>query len=49
MSMLAIDCHGNHWAGSTAAGRSYVYRTADMPAYAEAPRTHIVLPHESNP
>lgn len=47
MSLIAIDRHGNHWAGSTAAGRSYVYRTAGMPAYAEAPRTHIALTQAS--
>lgn len=41
MSMVALDRDGKHFGISTAPGRTYVYRAAGMPAYAELPRCVI--------
>jgi beta-aspartyl-peptidase (threonine type) len=41
MSMVAVDAKGNLIAVSTAGERDYVYRTAEMGAYARAPRLRL--------
>lgn len=43
MSMIALDCHGNHFAVSTHPERSYIYRNTGMTSFATLPRTIVTL------
>lgn len=41
MNIIALEPNGHHAAASTTAGRTYVYMSAEMDDYVEAPRLHV--------
>lgn len=44
MNLVAMDKDGNHTAYTSMEGRTYVYQSADMDTYIEAPRNHVEIP-----
>ena len=44
MNLVAMDKDGNHTACTSMEGRTYVYQSAEMDTYVEAPRQYVEIP-----